>query len=97
MKAWITMIVSILAIILLLYFGLNELIYSLMDNQFLDFKFTAVLFLILVFTWFMGLSGRKIIAFSAKEGVLSARNIRRVFLIAWFAGWIVVAVLFTSN
>lgn len=81
-----------IALILLLYFGLNGLISSVLSGTFPNAKFITILFLIIIVTWSIGLGVRRYLISFTKD----ARNkVKNTFLGITVFSWIIVVILFS--
>lgn len=81
-----------IALILLLYFGLNALIVNVLSDTFPNAKFITILALILIVAWSIGLGVRRYLYSFTKD----ARNkIKNSFLGITVFSWIVVLIVFS--
>lgn len=83
-----------LALIALLYFGINGLIYSVIEETFPNVKFIVTLFLMVTVAWNIGLGTRKFIQITTEDNEQQEKRTKELFLMATVVAWIVVLILF---
>jgi len=82
-----------IALILLLYFGLNGLIVNVSSSgTFPNAKFTTILALIIIVTWSIGLGVRQYLNSSTKD---VKNKIKNSFVGITIFSWIIVLILFS--
>lgn len=81
-----------IALIILLYFGLNSLIVNVLSGTFPNAKFITILVLIIIVTWSIGLGVHRYLNSFTKE----ARNkIKNSFVGITVFSWIIILILFS--
>ncbi|MER2127836.1 hypothetical protein [Solibacillus sp.] len=81
-----------IALILMLYFGLNALVVSLMGNPFPNVQFITILALIFIVAWSIGLGVRRYLTYFTKE---RKNKLQRSFVGITAMSWIIVLILFS--
>lgn len=79
-RSYVVIIAYILALVLLGYFSLKSLIYSVMNPPFPSIQFILSLILMIAFSWVIGLSVKKYINKSANGNKKFESNLKVLFV-----------------
>ncbi|HHY72157.1 MAG TPA: hypothetical protein GX497_02800 [Bacillus bacterium] len=89
-RSYVAIITYTLALVLLGYFSLKSLIYSVMNPSFPNIQFILTIILMIVFSWVIGISVKKYIKKYANGNEKVESNLRVFFV----AGTVIASILF---